>query len=225
MRLLSDLLGLPVVSSDGRGLGHVHDLTVRLITSHPKVAGVLVDAGPRRTLLLAGTLTATVAETRVANGADETARAKGGIELGPDEILLRRDLLDTQIIDLHQHRVARVGDVLIESTCPTRARGRCRRGGRPRHRQTLGLRALAVRLPEHVVDFADLHLTSSHGHAAQIRVGPRRYTGWTLEGWPSCSPGSTSSVRPTCSTWWDRTGLPERSMPHIQSSGPACCQR
>ena len=49
MRLLSDLLGLPVVDADGRTRGRICDLTTRLGTSHPVVTGLLVAVGHRDT--------------------------------------------------------------------------------------------------------------------------------------------------------------------------------
>lgn len=172
MRLLSDLLGLPLVDSDGRIRGHVHDLTVPLVAPHPRVAGVVIDADHRRTLLLAwSTVTVAAANVRITPATDGPAVTSGAIELEPDEIMLRRDLLDTQIIDLNQHRATRVGDVLLDDLPDSDLEVAAVEVGVRAIVRRLGLHALARRLPAQVVDFADLHLTSSRGHAAQLGAG------------------------------------------------------
>lgn len=107
----SDLLGRPVVASDGRRLGRAADLKVRLGELYPR-AGTLVvrrrfdkapqalgwgeveELGARRILLRPG------ATGRLA-----------GLEVGPDEILLREDLLDKQVVDTSGARIERVNDV------------------------------------------------------------------------------------------------------------------
>jgi sporulation protein YlmC with PRC-barrel domain len=171
MRLLSDLLGLPVVDSDGRARGHINDLITRLRAPHPVVTGLLVAVSHRDTRAIPWE-TVNLAGTRVelSQPPDDVHPAGEATTLDSDEILLGHDLLDTQIIDLSQHRVARVGDVVLEdlpdSVLEVVA---VEVGGRAVLRR-LGLRSLARRLPEQVVDFADLHLVSSRGHAAQVRA-------------------------------------------------------
>jgi hypothetical protein len=88
--------------------------------------------------------------------------------LSTDEILLMRDVIDTQIIDVVGQRLARVSDVLLTRT----ASGRLELvgvdvgfGGVLRR---LGLHRLAARADEDVVAWTDLHLTSERGHAVQL---------------------------------------------------------
>jgi hypothetical protein len=171
MRLLSDLLGLPVVESGGRVHGHICDLTIGLGTSHPVVTGLLVAVGHRDTQAIPwGTVSLSGTGVQLSLPPDDAPPAGEATELDSDEILLGRDLLDTQIIDLRQHRVARVGDVLLEDLPDSILQvAAVEVGGRAIVRR-LGLRSLARRLPEQVVDFADLHLTSSRGHTAQVRA-------------------------------------------------------
>ena len=171
MRLLSDLLGLPVVDADGRTRGRICDLTIRLGSSHPVVTGLLVAVRHRDTRAIPWEAVS-LAGTRVelSQPPDDARLAGEATELDSDEILLGRDLLDTQIIDLSQHRVARVGDVVLEDLPDSVLEvAAVEVGGRPVARR-LGLRSLARHFPEQVVDFADLHLTSSRGHDAQVRA-------------------------------------------------------
>ena len=47
------------------------------------------------------------------DGATPIDVGTGPVPLGPDELLLARDVLDTQIVDTAGRRVQRVGDVLL----------------------------------------------------------------------------------------------------------------
>jgi hypothetical protein len=87
--------------------------------------------------------------------------------LDADEILLGRDVLDTQIIDIAGQRLARVADVVL-----ARSDGRMEAvgvevgfGGVLRR---LGLSQLARRMQRNNVAWSDLHLTSERGHAVQL---------------------------------------------------------
>ena len=86
--------------------------------------------------------------------------------LAADEILLKRDVLDTQIVDVVGQRLARVADVLLTRTPDGRL-------------QALGvevgfggvLRRLHLpggRIGEDMVAWSDLHLTSERGHQVQL---------------------------------------------------------
>ena len=86
--------------------------------------------------------------------------------LAPDEVLLKRDVLDTQIVDVVGQRLARVADVLLAH----RPDGRL---------ETIGvevgfagvlrrLRLGGSRIGDDVVAWSDLHLTSERGHQVQL---------------------------------------------------------
>lgn len=87
-------------------------------------------------------------------------------ELGDDEILLGRDVLDTQVVDVVGQRLARVADVLLNGggdgaleICGVEVgfRGVLRRLG------------LGVGPPKQdVVAWSDLHLASDRGHSVQL---------------------------------------------------------
>jgi hypothetical protein len=88
--------------------------------------------------------------------------------LEPDELLLVRDVLDTQIVDVDRHRVARVADVLLERDAAGALTVAGVEIGLSGVLRRLGLRRLASRLPRHAIDWQDLHLTSERGHAVQL---------------------------------------------------------
>ena len=92
----------------------------------------------------------------------------GGFELGDDELLLVRDVLDTQIVDVVGHRLARVSEVLLTRLPDQRLEVAAVDVGMGAVWRRLGLRPLGERLPERAVDWRDLHLTSSRGHVVQL---------------------------------------------------------
>ena len=88
--------------------------------------------------------------------------------LGDDEILLVRDVLDTQIVDVVGQRLARVADVVLTRTADDRLELVGVEVGFGGVLRRLGLRRLAARTGEDVVAWTDLHLTSERGHAVQL---------------------------------------------------------
>ena len=88
--------------------------------------------------------------------------------LGDDEILLVRDVLDTQMIDVVGQRLARVADVVLTRTADDRLELVGVEVGFGGVLRRLGLRRLAARDGEDVVAWTDLHLTSERGHAVQL---------------------------------------------------------
>ena len=169
MLLLSRVTGHDVLGPDGRAAGRVADLTVRLGTpAGPHlVERILVRDGAAE-LLIPWTAVESLRHTDIALVSDDVSQfASAANVLGDDEILLGRDVLDTQIVDVVGHRLARVADVVL---------------ARSDHRlelvgvevgfagvlRRLGLHRLAARAGEDAVAWTDLHLTSERGHAVQL---------------------------------------------------------
>jgi len=109
---VSALMGVPVADASGRTMGHVREFAVSPSVDKNHVLGLVLRlAGARR-------------------GERQSLVAVGGLELTPtgdlhlrgqaaptpmpeddSYLLLERDLLDQQIIDVHGHKVVRVNDV------------------------------------------------------------------------------------------------------------------
>ena len=165
-RTLTALLGTPVTSAKGRMRGRVRDVAV----------GTGADAGR-----VAGLVLKTRKGLEVVSSRDVRWTPSGALELRPDAalnplqgdenfILLRQDLLDRQIIDVHGRKVVRVNDVNLrwqpndgtdEQLCVTEVevglRGAVRRllsGTLPRRT----IESLASRLPTRVIpwNFVDM---------------------------------------------------------------------
>ena len=107
----SELLGLPVVDSGGGRAGRVSDLKVRLGELYPKAETLVVrrrDGKAPRALGWDHVETLGAGTVRLRPGAESRWT---GLEVGPDEILVREDLLDQQVVDTHGARIERVNDV------------------------------------------------------------------------------------------------------------------
>lgn len=107
----SDLLGRPVLAAGGVRIGRVVDLKVHLGELYPK-AGTLVirrrSAKAPRVLDWGRVETLGDKAITLRPGAES---ALADLEVGPEEILVREDLLDQQVVDTHGARIERVNDV------------------------------------------------------------------------------------------------------------------
>lgn len=121
MLYLSQVLGRPIRDIEGERIATVKDVIVRLGSDHPPVTGLVARYRRRDFFLPRSAL---------------TAFSEAGARLGTDvlnltpfsrreaEVLLARDVLDKQLIDVDGKRVVRVNDVqLIEAGSEWRVTG------------------------------------------------------------------------------------------------------
>ena len=112
---LTLLLGTPVLDADGAPCGRLQDIAVLTgPESAGQVAGVVVKSGRQLSWVSARDV------DEVAGGALQLAMHAELQPLRGDEsfILLRQDLLDRQIIDVHGRKVVRVNDVDLQWFAP-----------------------------------------------------------------------------------------------------------
>ena len=170
---LSRVTGQDVLGPDGRVIGRLVDLTADLVEdSGPHLVDrVVVKRGRGALLLLPWETVANVGRDQLVLGVDAAGTDRYVVDdlaeaLADQEILLVRDVLDTQIVDVVGQRLARVADVVLTPTPDG-------------HLELIGvevgfggvLRRLhlpVLRSGEDVVVWADLHLTSERGHAVQL---------------------------------------------------------
>ncbi len=88
--------------------------------------------------------------------------------LGDDEILLGRDVLDTQVVDVVGARLARVADVVLARTPDGRLEVLGVEVGFDGVLRRLRLGPRRGPSGEDVLAWSDLHLTSERGHAVQL---------------------------------------------------------
>jgi magnesium transporter len=110
MFYLSQLLGRPIIDLEGEQLATIKDVIVRLGQDHPPVTGI-VARYRRRDFFMPRRHIAEIGEFGARLKSDKLdirpfARREG-------EVLLARDVLDKQIIDVDGKRVVRVNDVQL----------------------------------------------------------------------------------------------------------------
>jgi CBS domain-containing protein len=106
---LSSVIGSPLRDSDGEQLGKVEDVIVRLGgAGYPPITGFLVNVAGRTSFL---------GEDRVSQlGPDGVTLRKAKLDLRhferrPEEVLLKRDLLDRQLINVDGARLVRANEI------------------------------------------------------------------------------------------------------------------
>ncbi|HEX8476530.1 MAG TPA: CBS domain-containing protein [Pyrinomonadaceae bacterium] len=110
MLYLSQLLGRPVFDEDGERVATVKDVIVRLGEDHPPVMGLVGRSG-RRDVFFPRHRVVEFNEQRVRLNSDILDRRPFARREG--EVLLARDVLDKQLIDVDGKRVVRVNDVQL----------------------------------------------------------------------------------------------------------------
>jgi sporulation protein YlmC with PRC-barrel domain len=165
--------GQEVRASDGRSIGRVADLTVRLGGAGPHVVErLLVRRRHAPDLLVPWDQVESFEHTGVLLRADGDldlhAVGETGAALVDDELMLVRDVVDTQVVDVVGHRLARVADVIFTRTAEQRLEVIAVDVGFGSVVRRLGWRRLAERIGDDAIAWPDLHLTSGRGHTVQL---------------------------------------------------------
>ena len=174
MLFLSQIIGRPVRDPANEPLGTVADLIVAIGDQYPPVTGIVVATG-RRTIFLpwrsVECLDASGARLRV-----QTIDI-GKFQQRPDEILLKGDLLDKQIVDIEGRKVIRVNDVRLDEiegafrvvAVDVGAAGLLRRLGLEGSWRTLA-RNFKLPVPERYIDWEDVDPLESTIASIRLRV-------------------------------------------------------
>lgn len=200
--LLSQMIHRDVLDSDGRVVGRIADLTADLGSQDTAILvdGLLVQRRGAPDLLVPWAAVASFWHRDstglhrafvLAYKADdllefEVRSIADGLRAA--EILVKRDVLDTQVIDVVGQRLARVADVVLARVPGARVTGaRVPETGVPETGvpgkglelvgvdvgvggvlRRLGLGTLAARAGENLIAFGDVHLASERGHVVQL---------------------------------------------------------
>jgi CBS domain-containing protein/sporulation protein YlmC with PRC-barrel domain len=154
-----------VLAGDGSGVGRVRDLAIRATDVSPSIVAVQVSRR-RHTRL--------VPWQRVATFGPDAVQLRPGDDLGADrtlrddEMLLRRHVLDAQIVNVGGRRLVRVGDVELEDKQGTLAVVAVEVGAAAVLRR-LGLGRIARRMRPEAVPWTELHPIAGRAHQLQLR--------------------------------------------------------
>lgn len=168
---LSRLLGRDVLLDEaalGGVAGRLTDLTVRLDDNGgpERVERLLLTRRGAGAELISWEAVSRLEGGRLVLRAGAPSAPLG--ELADDEILLGRDVLDTQVVDVAGQRLARVADVVLTRTGDAGLEVVGVEVGFGAVLRRLGLHRLRPNRTEDVVAWGDLHLTSERGHAVQL---------------------------------------------------------
>ena len=111
MLYLSQAIGRPVRDRNDEPIGKVADLIVAVGDRYPPVTGLVV-ATDRRKIFLPWTSVSSMDATGARLGTTILDLAK--FRQRPNEILLRADLMDKQIVDIDGRKVVRVNDLRLD---------------------------------------------------------------------------------------------------------------
>ena len=166
MFALTDHLGQDLVDARGQRIGRVCDLAVQLDDPFPPVVALMAKVGGRtRRIPWDDVATFEGSQVSLREGASDP----GAPSESPGELCLTRDVVDHQVVDLDEKRIARVGDVEL-----TREDGTLRVVavdiGLVTVLRRLGLRRLARRLHRQALPWDEIHLASGRGHQLQLRA-------------------------------------------------------
>jgi magnesium transporter len=105
----SDLVGRPVVDTDGRRLGRLSDLVAATGEPYPPVESLVVKAG-RTSTQLPWSAVQRISGGEIVVRADAAGVPPPG-KPPPDRIPLAAEILDRQIVDVHDSKLVRVNDL------------------------------------------------------------------------------------------------------------------
>src|SRR3977135_1909019 len=167
MLYLSQVLGRPIRDLEGERVATVRDVIVRLGEyDHPPVTGIVARFG-RRDFFLSRWLGPELNEQGVRLNSDKLNLRPFGRRDG--EVLLARDVLDKQLIDVDGKRVVRVNDVqLIEAAGDWRVTGAdVSLQGLWRRLAPPGF--MGTRTPVEVIDWADVGYLATDVATVQLK--------------------------------------------------------
>jgi magnesium transporter len=174
MLYLSQAIGRPVLDAHGEPLGKVDDLLVAVGDRYPPVTGLVV-ATDRRRIFLPWSDVGTLDEggARLSNRTVDITK----FVRRPNEILLRADLLDKQIVDIDGRKVVRVNDLRLDEiedrlrlvAVDVGAAGLLRRLGLEGPYRVLA-RNLHLPTPERYIDWEDVDPVETSIASIKLRV-------------------------------------------------------
>jgi CBS domain-containing protein len=174
MLYLSQAIGRPVLDANGEPLGKVDDLIVALGDRYPPVTGLVVATDKRR-IFLPWSQVARFDSSGARLSTDKIDITK--FQQRPDEIQLRLDLLDKQIVDIDGRKVVRVNDLGLDDVdgklhlvvVDVGAAGLLRRLGIEGAYRILA-RNLRLPTPERYIDWEDVDPVETSIASIRLRV-------------------------------------------------------
>jgi CBS domain-containing protein/sporulation protein YlmC with PRC-barrel domain len=179
---LTELLGLPVYDSGGKRAGRVREAAIVPAEDTQRLSSLVVRTSQGEFLVPVSAIHNVDDEVRVSTPAADWTRYAGGEGM----LLLGRDLLDQQIIDVNGRKVVRVNDVELhedyQNDTVTLKVGSVDVGGRGAVRRLLkgllpssAMRHMLTKVPPKMIpwDFVDL-IETDPARRVRLKIGSER---------------------------------------------------
>lgn len=170
MFAFSRILGLKVRDRAGSELGRVADMAavLGLPDGAALVDRLMVRTARGRHLLFAWSAVEGLGSDGIRVSSEGIPVASVASSLHIDELLLHRDVLDTQIVDVVGRRVARVADIVLARRRDRSLEVVAVEVGFGAVLRRWGMPPWLARTGADTVAWGDLHLTSARGHEVQL---------------------------------------------------------
>jgi len=174
MLYLSEAIGRPVLDRVGEPIGKVADLIVAVGDRYPPVTGLVVETDRRRIFVPWTSVEAfDLTGARLSTSSIDIAK----FHQRPNEITLKQDLLDKQIVDIDGRKVVRVNDLRLDEiegklhvvAVDVGAAGLLRRLGLEGAYRTLA-RNTRLPMPERYIDWEDVDPVETSIASIKLRV-------------------------------------------------------
>ncbi|MDO8683541.1 MAG: CBS domain-containing protein [Armatimonadota bacterium] len=175
---LSEVVGKSVEDSAGKTIGRLADLVVTPGEQFPPVSAIIVklDVGGKKVLPWSQVME--VEELFTLSITDDKIR---DYEIQENDLLLQKDVLDKQIVDVHDYRIVRVNDVrlaplrgqLFLMGVDTGLRGLLRRFGIDHLAESVG-RIFKWRPHTHIIAWDDVETFERSGGKIKLKVPAER---------------------------------------------------
>ncbi len=177
---ISYVLGQSIKDPDGRELGKLDDLVASPAPHLPVISAVVVRTGRRETRSIAWNSFAYDADSERFSLRVSTDEVEE-YAFGPEDLLLKTNVLDKQIVDVHDYRVVRVNDVRIEPSAgrlylvgvDTGMRGLLRRMGLMHLSDKLA-KVIKVKPDSHVIAWHDVETFERGVGRLKLKVSAER---------------------------------------------------
>src|SRR3954463_323968 len=171
MLYLSEVLSLPVIDSQDRVLGRVADLTARPASKYPRLALIKMRTGRGSHRYVSWGEVRAFEATQII--LSQRAAELSAVQLQDSDVLLAKNVLDKQIVDLEGRKLVRVQDVQLARTgqdiqvlgVDVSTSALVRRLGFRRLAD-----AIARRFPPPAVDWHDVNLTDWRDPNLKLRL-------------------------------------------------------
>jgi len=178
---LSEIIGKPIFNSSGREMGKLFDLITERSEIYPLVLGMVISSGPRKNLSYIPWNSVNTLFPKITLPIDNEAQFLPLSQVN-ENMALREELLDKQIVDTHGAKVERVNDLhLLMANHQVRLahvdvglRGLMRRVGWENMMDRVFDWLFAYKLPNRFISWKFVHTLSTNPNFLRLNISQKK---------------------------------------------------